>query len=86
MSSIFVKHFELPCVERCYINKLALPCLTCAFDSQSTLPQPCKMCVVNIAVCVSALIRLCVYLWEKSLVHIRSEKNPGTPKSNHPDH
>ena len=24
---IFVKHFELPCVERCYINKLALPCL-----------------------------------------------------------
>ena len=27
MSSIFVKHFELPCVERCYINKLALPCL-----------------------------------------------------------
>ena len=22
---IFVKHFELPCVERCYINKLALP-------------------------------------------------------------
>jgi len=29
MSSIFVKHFELPCVERCYINKLALPCLAC---------------------------------------------------------
>ena len=28
MSSIFVKHFELPCVERCYINKLALPCLS----------------------------------------------------------
>ena len=25
MSFIFVKHFELPCVERCYINKLALP-------------------------------------------------------------
>ena len=21
----FVKHFELPCAERCYINKLALP-------------------------------------------------------------
>ena len=29
MSFIFVKHFELPCVERCYVNKLALPCLTC---------------------------------------------------------
>ena len=27
MSVIFVKHFELPCVERCYINILALPCL-----------------------------------------------------------
>ena len=27
MSSIFVKHFELPCVERCCINKRALPCL-----------------------------------------------------------
>ena len=27
MSFIFVKLFELPCVERCYINKLALPCL-----------------------------------------------------------
>ena len=25
MSFIFVKHFEWPCVERCYINKLALP-------------------------------------------------------------
>ena len=25
MSFIFVKHFELPCVERCYINKRALP-------------------------------------------------------------
>ena len=25
MSFIFVKHFELPCVERCYINDL--PCL-----------------------------------------------------------
>ena len=25
MSLMFVKHFELPCVERCYINKLALP-------------------------------------------------------------
>ena len=25
MSFIFVKHLELPCVERCYINKLALP-------------------------------------------------------------
>ena len=27
MSFIFVKHFELPCVEKCYINKRALPCL-----------------------------------------------------------
>ena len=25
MSFIFGKHFELPCVEKCYINKLALP-------------------------------------------------------------
>jgi len=23
--NIFVKHFELPCVKKCYINKLALP-------------------------------------------------------------
>jgi len=27
MSSISVRHFELPCIERCYINKLALSCL-----------------------------------------------------------
>ena len=42
MSSIFVKHFELPCVERwrCYINKLALPCLTSrtAFKHPSICP------------------------------------------------
>ena len=25
MSFTFVKHFELPCVERCYINEPALP-------------------------------------------------------------
>jgi len=28
MSLIFVKHLEMPCVERCYINQLALLCLT----------------------------------------------------------
>ena len=35
MSSIFVKHFELPCVERCYINKLALRCLALPYWKES---------------------------------------------------
>lgn len=42
--------------------------LTGAFESQSTLPQPCKMCAVNIPSMgsVSVWSRVCVYLGEKS--------------------
>ena len=35
VSFIYVKHFELPCVERCYINKLALPILQIQFITTS---------------------------------------------------
>ena len=41
MAFIFVNHFELPCVERCYINKLAFPLLMSAISS---LLPPCPSC------------------------------------------
>ena len=49
MSSIFVKHFELPCVERCYIN--ALPCLALPCLALPCLALPIAICSYNRSNC-----------------------------------
>ena len=62
MPFTFVKHFELPCVEMCYINKLALPCLMLEWSLLSDVFIALILIIIRsgLALHCTSLLKKCV--------------------------